>query len=71
MSKGTLFDPGLIAAGSNAARKVAGLTAPASAGPGATDFVTDATSATFGATVVGGGSNKVPVWCDGSTWKVG
>lgn len=72
MSKiGTLFDPGLIVASSNAARKVAQLPAPGVAGPGATDFVTDATAATFGSAVVGGGANKVPVWCDGATWKIG
>lgn len=34
-------------------------------------FATDAASPTFNATVVGGGAVKVPVWYDGSAWKVG
>jgi hypothetical protein len=37
-------------------------------------FVTDSTvagSGNFGATVAGGGSNTVPVYCDGSNWKIG
>lgn len=33
--------------------------------------VTDANSTTFLATLVGGGSNKVPVFCTGTTWVVG
>lgn len=31
----------------------------------------DATSATFGATYTSGGSNVVPLYCNGGTWKVG
>jgi hypothetical protein len=34
-------------------------------------FVTDATSAVFGAAVVGGGANHVPVYRDNVGWKVG
>jgi hypothetical protein len=34
-------------------------------------FVTDATATTFMSTVVGGGSNNVPVVCDGTNWKIG
>ena len=34
-------------------------------------FITDGSTATFGATVAGGGSNKVPVYSDGAVWKVG
>jgi hypothetical protein len=44
---------------------------PANVGVGARGFVTDATSATFAATVVGGGANRVPVSYDGSKWIVG
>lgn len=40
-------------------------------GTGARAFVTDATTPTFGATVVGGGAVKVPVYSDGTNWKVG
>ena len=34
-------------------------------------FVSDATATTFGSVVVGGGSNKVPVYADGTNWKIG
>jgi hypothetical protein len=34
-------------------------------------FITDGSTATFGATVAGGGANKVPVYSDGAVWKVG
>lgn len=41
------------------------------AGVGARSFVTNATSLTFGATVVGGGAVRIPVYSDGTNWKVG
>jgi hypothetical protein len=50
---------------------VAALPSAATAGEGARAFVTDADSTTFNAAAVGGGSNKVPVFSDGSVWKVG
>jgi hypothetical protein len=50
---------------------VAALPSAATAGPGARAFVTDATAATFLATVTGGGSNKAPVVSDGANWKIG
>jgi len=34
-------------------------------------LVTDATTTTFGAAVVGGGANTVPVYSDGTTWRIG
>jgi hypothetical protein len=34
-------------------------------------FVTDATAATFGSAVAGGGAIAVPVYFDGSVWRVG
>ena len=40
-------------------------------GAGARSFVYDASAPTFGSTVVGGGSVKVPVYSDGTNWKVG
>jgi hypothetical protein len=40
-------------------------------GVGARAFVTDALSPTFGATVVTGGAVAVPVYSDGTNWKVG
>jgi hypothetical protein len=50
---------------------VANLTAAATAGAGAQAFVTDATAATFNSIVAGGGSNGVPVFSDGSNWRIG
>lgn len=38
---------------------------------GARGTVTDATATTFLSTVAGGGANVVPVFCDGSVWKIG
>jgi hypothetical protein len=38
---------------------------------GARAFITDGSSTTFAATVAGGGANKVPVYSDGTVWKVG
>lgn len=38
---------------------------------GARSFVSDATSSTFNAAAVGSGSNNVPVFHDGTGWKVG
>lgn len=53
---------------------VASLPAAATAGVGALAFVTDASTTVIlglGLTVVGGGSNKVPVYSDGAAWKIG
>jgi hypothetical protein len=45
---------------------------PAAVGnTGARAFITDGSSTTFAATVAGGGANKVPVYSDGTVWKVG
>jgi len=41
------------------------------AGVGARAFVTDSSVSTFGTTVAGGGAIKVPVYSDGTNWKVG
>jgi hypothetical protein len=49
--------------------KVSGLPTTPVAGQRA--FVQDATATTFGSVVAGGGSNKVPVYYDGSAWRVG
>ena len=50
---------------------VATLPSAATSGVGARSFVTDATAPTFGATVAGGGAVAVPVYSDGTNWKVG
>jgi len=50
---------------------VATLPSAATSGVGARSFVSDATATTFAANVAGGGANKVPVYSDGTNWKVG
>lgn len=50
---------------------VANLPSASTAGAGARAFVTDASATTFAATVSGGGSNNVPVYSDGTNWKIG
>lgn len=34
-------------------------------------FVSDATAMTFGTIATGGGSIAVPVYCDGTNWRIG
>jgi hypothetical protein len=50
---------------------VANLPSAVTAGVGSRSFVTDSSVSTFGSTVAGGGSTKVPVYSDGTNWKVG
>lgn len=50
---------------------VAGLPAAATAGQGARRMVTDANSTTFNSVVAGGGANIVPVFSNGTTWRIG
>jgi hypothetical protein len=50
---------------------VATLPSAADSGSGARAFVSNALAPTFGATVVGGGAVAVPVYSDGTNWKVG
>ena len=50
---------------------VATLPSAATSGAGARSFVSDATATTFASTVAGGGANQVPVYSDGTNWKIG
>ena len=50
---------------------VATLPSAVTSGKGARAFVTNALAPTFGATVVTGGAVAVPVYSDGTNWKVG
>jgi len=50
---------------------VADLPSASTAGVGSRAFVTDSSVSTFGTTVAGGGSTKVPVYSDGTNWRVG
>jgi hypothetical protein len=50
---------------------VATLPSAVTSGKGSRSFVTDALGTTFGATVVTGGAVAVPVYSDGTNWKVG
>ncbi|HZC17381.1 MAG TPA: hypothetical protein VE309_11530 [Caulobacteraceae bacterium] len=66
----------LQAALNGLARPAASLTVaslpPASPGlAGARRFVTDATATTFASVAAGGGTSKVPVYCDGTNWRIG
>lgn len=49
----------------------ANLPSASTAGAGARAFITDGNSATFNAVVAGGGANLVPVFSDGTDWRVG
>lgn len=50
---------------------VASLPSAATAGAGARATVSDANSATFNSVVAGAGANTVPVFSDGSAWRIG
>jgi hypothetical protein len=50
---------------------VADLPSASTVGVGSRAFVTNSSVSTFGTTVTGGGSTKVPVYSDGTNWKVG
>jgi hypothetical protein len=50
---------------------VASLISAVDAGVGARAIATDATVTTFGSIVAGGGANHVPVWSDGTNWRIG
>jgi len=50
---------------------VSTLPSAVTSGAGTVAFVSDALLPTFGLTVVGGGAVKVPVYSDGTNWKVG
>lgn len=55
----------------NGTQTVAQLAAAATAGAGARAVVTDANATTFAAIVAGGGANVVPVYSDGTNWRIG
>lgn len=50
---------------------VATLPAAATAGAGARAFVSDANATTFASVVAAGGANGVPVYSDGTNWRIG
>lgn len=50
---------------------VGSLVAAGTAGAGARSFVTDANATTFASVVAGGGANGVPVYSDGTNWRIG
>ena len=56
------------------AKTFSGLPSASSAGAGARAFVTDANlaaSGNFGAAISGSGANNVPVYSDGTSWRIG
>lgn len=50
---------------------VANLPSASSEGAGSRHFVTDANATTFASIVAGGGSNNIPVYSDGTNWRIG
>jgi hypothetical protein len=72
-STGVLSVPNITTTGvvKTTATTYSGLPLAGVAGAGARAFITDANTTTFLATVIGGGSNAVPVVSNGSTWIVG
>jgi hypothetical protein len=50
---------------------VATLPSAVTSGKGSRSFVTDALAPVFGSTVAAGGAVAVPVYSDGTNWKVG
>ena len=50
---------------------VSSLPTASSAGAGARAFVTDANTVVFGSALTGGAGNAVPVFSDGTTWRIG
>lgn len=50
---------------------VAALPSAVIAGAGARRFVSDATVTTFASIVAGTGGNAVPVYSDGTSWRIG
>ena len=50
---------------------VSALPLPATVGAGTRGFVNDANDTTFASVVAQGGSNVVPVYCDGTSWRIG
>ena len=52
-------------------RTVAALPNAATSGAGTRAFVTDANATTFSSVVAGGGANAVPVYSDGTNWRIG
>ena len=50
---------------------VSTLPSAVTSGAGTLAFVTDALLPTFGSTVAGGGAVNVPVYSDGTNWRVG
>lgn len=55
----------------NTTYTVATLPSAVDMGAGARAFVTDATATTFASAVAGGGANDVPVYSNGTTWRIG
>ncbi len=77
-SGGNISTPGTItstASGPGTLRlgtaTVSGLPTCSSPANGTRASVTDATATTFLSVVAGGGGNNVPVYCDGSNWRIG
>jgi hypothetical protein len=67
---GTLFTDGFFTKVTTPATTVASLPTAAS-NADRRMFVSDANATTFASVVAGGGANRVPVYCDGTNWRIG
>lgn len=61
----------ILARQKNPVLTVATLPTASTALTGTRFFVTDSNSSTFHGIVAGGGSTVVPVYCDGTNWRIG
>lgn len=61
----------LLVGASTPVYTAAALPSPAASFPYYRAFVSDANATTFASIVAGGGANKVPVYCDGTNWRIG
>jgi hypothetical protein len=50
---------------------VSTLPSASATGVGVRSFVSDANATTFNSVVAGGGTNKVPIFSDGTNWRIG
>jgi hypothetical protein len=73
-STGTLTTLIVTGAVKTSSTTFSGLGSASTAGAGARSFITDANlvvTGNFGATIAGSGGNSVPVYSDGTNWKIG
>ena len=68
---GQLTAESVLSTVSTTAYTVATLPSAVTLGAGTRAFVSDANATTFASIVAGGGSDQVPVYSDGTNWRIG